>query len=673
MLFQKSKSTNSESLSPKGRSLTVALRSRIALIFLLSVALILTSNFLLTLTMLHENTYTTLHDQINYYEEIVDKWIAVRVEHLNILKHQIESMSSTERTKQVILRLLTESTDYGTELGVLSDYMVYPDNSMICGDGWIPEPGYIPTKNEYYTVPVQSGQSHISSPYVDVSTGKFVITISLPLYVNGQLYAVLCRDMCIDEMRNLNYGQQKNFTAYLLDNDGNILSHPNWVYSATVEQLQNTSQLDGLAFLGTLSDSTELNCYQDYDGQTKYFMETVNQTTGWILGLSYPVQTIVNQLISQLLLSLLVGTATLAVSLVLLMIFLRKRLSPIQQVVNAAQELAQGNLDISSCHVDNDDEIGQLAETFYQTAAYLRSIISELSYILSQIADGELDVRPQCEYRGEFQQIHTAIVHISDTLTHIIGGIRTASDQVSFNAQQLADGAHRLSISTHEQDIRFGPVADGCVLLDEVVNRNAERCHNADQITADVLDKLNDSNRQMGEMTEAMHRISDSSQQISTINKTIEDIAFQTNILALNATVEAARAGAAGKGFAVVADEVRTLAAKSAEAAKSTTELIDHSVHMVENGTGISHATADSLRQAVDISQQVSQLIQEIVTTSEEQRTQIAFILKGIREVAEMTMGDSHTAEQNAMASTELTSHAQTLRELVSHFHIRAH
>lgn len=664
-------SPQSESHASKGRSLTVALGRRIALVFLLSVALILTSNFLLTLTMLRENTDTTLHDQINYYEDIVDKWIAVRMEHLNIMKHQIEGMPSNERTKQTILQLLTESTNYGTSLGVLSDYMVYPDNSMVCGDGWIPEPGYIPTKNEYYTVPVQSRQSHISAPYVDVSTGKFVITISLPLYVDGQLYAVLCRDMCIDEMRNLNYGYQQNFTSYLLDNHGNILSHPNWVYDANVDQLQNTSELDSLSFLGTLSDSTELNRYHDYDGQSKYFMETVNQTTGWILGLSYPVKTIANQLFSQLLLSLLVATATLTVSLVLLIIFLRKRLSPIQQVVSAAQEMAQGNLNIASYHVDSDDEIAQLAETFYQTAAYLRAIISELSHMLTQIANGELDVRPQCEYRGDFQQIHTAILHISDTLTHIIGSIRTASDQVSLHAEQLAEGAHRLSISTHEQDIRFGPVADGCVVLDEVVNRNAERCRNADQITGEVLGKLNDSNRQMGEMTDAMHRISDSSNQISTINKTIEDIAFQTNILALNAAVEAARAGAAGKGFAVVADEVRTLAAKSAEAAKSTTELIDHSVHMVENGTSISNTTANSLRQAVDISQQVAQLIQEIVTTSEEQRTQIASILKGIQEIAELTAGDSNTAEQNATASTELSNHAQTLRELVSHFHIR--
>ncbi len=669
MLTASSPQSNSHAF--KGRSLTTALRSRISLVFLCSIVLILTANFVLTLTMLRNNTHATLQDQIGYYEDIVDKWIAVRMEHLNILKHQIEGMPSNERTKQTILQLLTESTNYGTSLGVLSDYMVYPDNSMVCGDGWIPDPGYIPTKNEYYTVPVQSGQSHISAPYVDVSTGKFVITISLPLYADGQLYAVLCRDMCIDEMRNLNYGQQKNFTAYLLDNDGNILSHPNWAYSATVEQLQNTAELDGLSFLGTLSDSTELNKYQDYDGQTKYFMETVNQTTGWILGLAYPVKTTVNQLTSQLVLSLLVAVVTLTVSLVLLTLFLRKRLSPIQQVAEAAQALAQGNLNISTSQVDSDDEVGQLADTFYQTAAYLRAIIGELSHILTQIANGELDVRPQCEYRGDFQQIHTAVLHISDTLTHIIGSIRTASDQVSLHAEQLAEGAHRLSISTHEQDIRFGPVADGCVVLDEVVNRNAERCRNADQITTEVLNKLNDSNLQMDEMTDAMHRISDSSNQISTINKTIEDIAFQTNILALNAAVEAARAGVAGKGFAVVADEVRTLAAKSAEAAKSTTELIDHSVHMVENGTGISNATADSLRQAVDISQQVAQLIQEIVTTSEEQRTQIAFILKGIREVAELTKGDSHTAEQNATASTELSSHAQTLRELVSHFHIR--
>jgi methyl-accepting chemotaxis protein len=243
---------------------------------------------------------------------------------------------------------------------------------------------------------------------------------------------------------------------------------------------------------------------------------------------------------------------------------------------------------------------------------------------------------------------------------------------VSLNARQLAEGAQRLAFSTHEQDIRFGPVAEGCDVLHQVVGRNAERCRSAGQITAEVLDKLGDSSRQMGEMTEAMHRISDSSRQISTINKTIEDIAFQTNILALNAAVEAARAGHAGKGFAVVADEVRNLAAKSAEAAQSTTQLVDHSVHMVDNGTGISHATADSLQQAVDISRQISQLIQDIVTTSEEQTEKIAFIHNGIQEISALTAGDSQTAEQNAQASAALSKQAQTLRELVAHFRIQS-
>ena len=675
MPFQIPTSTESQSPSRKGRSLTFQLGKRIALVFSLSVVLILFSNFLFTLSMLRENTYTTLYEDLSYYEDIADKWMAVRMEHLNIIKHQIEGMSPTERTQQAILRILTDSTGYGAGLGVISDYVVYPDNTMICGDGWVPEPGYNPTGKEYYTAPARSGQSHITSPYVDATTGKFVITISLPLSVNGQLYAVLCRDLYIDELQTLTYSSHEGTAAYLylLDSQGNILTHRNQAYSATVDHLQNAAQLEGMEFLGTLSASTELNRHRDYDGQQKYFLEKTNQITGWVLGLAYPVQTIADRLISQLLLNLLVSATALSLSLALVIPFLRRRLSPIRHVVDAAQELAQGSLDSVSYQVDSDDEIGQLAETFRQTSDYLRSIIGELAQILSQIAAGELDVRPQCEYRGDFRQIHTAILRISDTFSHIIGSIRTTSDQVTSNARQLAEGAQRLSVSTHEQDIRFGPVADGCDLLGQVVNQNAERCRTAGRITAEVMGKLGDSNRQMGEMTDAMHRISDSSRQISTINKAIEDIAFQTNILALNAAVEAARAGTAGKGFAVVADEVRSLAAKSAEAAQNTTELIDHSVRMVDNGTGISHATADSLRQAVEISQQISQLIQEIVTTSEEQTTQIAFILKGIREVADLTMGDSHTAEQNTALSTELSSQAQTLRELVAHFHPRSH
>lgn len=670
MQLQKKSTVYAE--NKKNKSLATMVGRRVFITFFLSVTLIFLSNFLFTRSMLIEDTLSILQEQINYYENVVDEWIAVRIEHMNILKYQIETMPAEERTEENLLRLLTESTNYGLDLGVISDYVVYPGDKMLCGDGWIPDPGYTPTQNEYYTAPSQNGALYVCSPYIDATTGKFIITMSLPVYVNGRLYCVLARDLYIDQIQAIADNYESDYAAYLylLDSNRNILSHENPQYAPSGEQVHNVDDLAGTEFLGTLSGSSELIRHTDYDGEDRYFLEKVNDTTNWSMGLAYPVKIITYRLTNQFILSAIVALAALIISLVFLMLFLLKRLSPIQNVVTAAREIENGNLNISY-EISSTDEIGQLADTFHHTTTYLQDVIGEISHILSQIAAGELDIRPQCDYRGDFRQIYDAILHISDTLNNVIGGIRTTADQVALGSQQVADGAQHLSESAQEQAAQIDPLVYSCDKLSEIVAHNAERCHSASRITTKVSEKLEESTQQMSEMTQAINRISTSSRQINTVNKTIDDIAFQTNILALNAAVEAARAGAAGKGFAVVANEVRSLAAKSAEAAQETTELINHSVSMVDSGTKISQSTADSLKQVVDISQQVYDMIQEIVSISDEQSSEINQIAERIRDISSLIQANSATAEQSAAASEELSSQAQAMRDLVSHFHTR--
>lgn len=172
-------------------------------------------------------------------------------------------------------------------------------------------------------------------------------------------------------------------------------------------------------------------------------------------------------------------------------------------------------------------------------------------------------------------------------------------------------------------------------------------------------------------MIQAMDDISNSSNEIGKIIKAIEDIALQTNILALNAAVEASRAGDAGKGFAVVADEVRNLANKSAEASKNISDLIENSLMVVKNGTQIAADTAQSLFEAVNDVNEMTNVIGQISEASNDQASSISQITIGIDQISNVVQTNSATAEESAAASEELFSQSQLMKSLVGKFKLK--
>lgn len=270
--------------------------------------------------------------------------------------------------------------------------------------------------------------------------------------------------------------------------------------------------------------------------------------------------------------------------------------------------------------------------------------------------------------KGDFVAIKNSLNNIILSLSQVMGDINEAANQVASGSRQVSDGSQALSQGSTEQASSIQELTASITEITSQTKANAVSANEASRLAEDAKANAAKGNGQMKEMLQSMADINESSTNISKIIKVIDDIAFQTNILALNAAVEAARAGQHGKGFAVVAEEVRNLAARSAEAAKDTTALIEGSISKVEAGTRIANHTAQALSEIVKDIERVTDLVGSIATSSNEQATGITFVNRGIEQVSHVVQNNSATAEESAASSQELSSQAELLKEMVGRF-----
>ncbi|WP_320957226.1 HAMP domain-containing methyl-accepting chemotaxis protein [Enterocloster asparagiformis] len=342
---------------------------------------------------------------------------------------------------------------------------------------------------------------------------------------------------------------------------------------------------------------------------------------------------------------------------------------PVSQITDAAKQLAAGTLDIEIPYQARD-ELGSLAEAFREMSCSLKAVIADVDLQLGAMSQGNFAVSPQAEYIGDYVSIKNAIVNINASLSRTLHQINLSADQVFSSSEQVSSGAMSVSQGATEQASSVEELAATLAEFSDQVRDTSANAAECRRSTSQTGNEVMSSNQQMQEMISAMHEISDQSAQIRQIIKTIEDLAFQTNILALNASVESARAGEAGKGFAVVASEVRNLANKSTEASKHTSALIEDTIKAVEKGTGIANTTAKSLNLVVDSTKKVVTTVEKIASAAEWQAGSIAQITQGISQISSVVQANSATAEESAAASEELSGQAQMLKSLVGQFRL---
>lgn len=278
----------------------------------------------------------------------------------------------------------------------------------------------------------------------------------------------------------------------------------------------------------------------------------------------------------------------------------------------------------------------------------------------------ELDVKRKDETGNLNRAILCMVMSVASALKEIDG----ATEEVKTSAQQLSDASQILSSGAQQQ---AGSVEEITMSMNEVSIRTSENVRSskdAKDLAIDVKRNVINCTNKMNEMLSSMNEINKASFSIAKIIKTIDEISLKTNILSLNAAIEAAKAGDQGKGFAVVAGEVGNLAERSAYAAKEITDMLQSSIAKIQKGVQIADETANELQRIVEGIEKTLNLLLEVAEASNSQANSIEQINLGVQQVAEIIQSNSAIAEENAAASEELASQSELLRSMVGKFKV---
>ena len=344
-------------------------------------------------------------------------------------------------------------------------------------------------------------------------------------------------------------------------------------------------------------------------------------------------------------------------------------LEPLHAIEDVATELTEGNLH-STLEYHSDDEIGRLAHSMRKSIRILGTYVDDIDRSMKLFSEGNFDVHPEVEWRGDFVGILNSFMAFQASMAGTIKGIQNVSNEVSGAAEQVASSSNDLADGATNQAAVVEELTATVTGVSEQVEKNS---HSAKEISVKVDElgnAISESNGKMHEMVDSMHEISEASKEIDKIITTINEIASQTNLLALNASIEAARAGEAGKGFAVVANQVNVLADQSAQAAKESATLIETSVKAVEKGMVIAGQTAAQLEEVAENSKLITTEVTNIAETLETQTTEIKQINEGIEQINDVVQTNSATSEECAAASQEMSSEAESLREMIRKFKV---
>ncbi|MEB2327514.1 MAG: methyl-accepting chemotaxis protein [Pseudomonas sp.] len=537
-------------------------------------------------------------------------------------------------------------------------------------------------KGGWYIGPKENRRESVLGPLPYIVQGKqvWLATLSVPIVVDGRFMGVAGTDYNLDFVQKIS----QEVSGKLFDGQGEVAiisdqglvvaesRHPNLIG----EHFKQVLPDDWQAALGSIQKGEELARLDDR-GMVIVFAPIELGRTGkpWSMMLKIDKDIVLakaaaleaemqTQSSRSMLQQIGVGVFISLLAVIALWISSRSVALPIRKAAQLAGAIQRGDFSQRLAH-RSADEVGQLSASLDRMAESLQQQV----HVAERISQGDLTVDVRLASDGD--QLGLALRRMVDNLNELVSQVQLSSALINDKAGEVTRLSHDLSGGATESASAVTEISATINQMASQIRQTSEYAGEANSLSRDSERSARGGNELMATLKGAMQEINQSGQDITNIIRAIEEIATQTNLLALNAAIEAARAGEHGRGFAVVADEVRQLAARSAEAAQRSTRLIQESNARTVKGMELTDETAQALEAIVQGAAQVSQLVDEIASASSQQASGIEQVSLAIEQIDQVVHHNSSNSEQSTQAAQELTQQAEQMIVQVGRFTVR--
>ena len=539
-------------------------------------------------------------------------------------------------------------------------------------------------KGGWYIGPRDTGKESVLDPFPYIVQGKqvWLTTLSVPIVVNGKFLGVAGTDYNLDFVQELSLQADRGLfggkaEVIIVSNMGLIVADsekPELIGKPLAEAVPGAI---AQTLLSEIQGGRSMASFDEASGQITALAPITLGRTGkpWsvmikvhkdvVLADAYALdRDLADRSRSAVWWQVVVGLIVACAGTSFLWFAAGSLSRPIQEAERLANTIRLGDFSRRMAY-QNDDEVGRLAVALNEMAARLQLQAD----IADRISQGDLDI--QIELASEGDQLGIALHRMVDNLNDVVSRLQRGSKEITTSAEQVSDLSQGLSEGAAASAASVTEIGATVQHMAANTKQNAQNAGTADDLSQSAKAVAVSVSEHMQQMVRSMGEIEQAGASITEIIRVIDEITEQTNLLALNAAIEAARAGEQGRGFAVVADEVRNLANRSAEAAKKAASLIEGSAEKTRQGAAIANTTASALTEILTSTTRVSTLLSEISAASRQQATGFSEVAVGLDQIDAVTQRNSGDAEVCASASVVLREQAATLLGLTGRFRVR--